>query len=354
MTKKPDLTNITTMYNAAGTISENNDKIEASFENTLSRDGSTPNNMQADLDMDGNDIINVGSVTIGGVGIDAEVASLDVTNNITVGGTVDGRDVAADGTKLDGLDQGVATTDSPSFAALTVNGELEVTDGSVPIITLTDNGGGKAVVASFNGQLILNADSDSTQGAAPIIFRSTGVTETMRVDVGGNLVVGNTTALVGGENTNSGATIYPAGAIVVANGLSAANLNLNKVGAVDGEAIRFLRNGVDVGSVDISAGATAYNTSSDYRLKENVVPLEDAADRLLALKPSRFNFIGEAQTIDGFLAHEAQEVVPNAVTGVKDGEETQGIDHSKLVPLLTAALQEALGRIAVLEEKVNE
>ena len=81
----------------------------------------------------------------------------------------------------------------------------------------------------------------------------------------------------------------------------------------------------------------------------------DAADRVKALKPCRFNFIADAsKTVDGFLAHEAQEVVPEAVTGTKDGEEMQAIDTSKLVPLLTAALQEALERIKVLEQRVLE
>ena len=105
-----------------------------------------------------------------------------------------------------------------------------------------------------------------------------------------------------------------------------------------------------IGSITTTGTSTAYNTSSDYRLKENVTSITGAADRVKALKPCRFNFIADAtKTVDGFLAHEAQEVVPEAVTGEKDGEEMQAIDTSKLVPLLTAALQEALARIEVLE-----
>jgi hypothetical protein len=89
-------------------------------------------------------------------------------------------------------------------------------------------------------------------------------------------------------------------------------------------------------------------------LKENVDYSWDATTRLKQLKPARFNFISDPDnTVDGFIAHEVQEVVPHAVTGVKDGEEMQGIDHSKLVPLLTASLQEALKRIDSLEEQVN-
>jgi len=110
-----------------------------------------------------------------------------------------------------------------------------------------------------------------------------------------------------------------------------------------------------IGSITGSTGSTtSFNTSSDYRLKENVDYSWDATTRLKQLKPARFNFIADPDnTVDGFIAHEVQEVVPHAVTGVKDGEEMQGIDHSKLVPLLTASLQEALKRIDSLEEQVN-
>ena len=94
-------------------------------------------------------------------------------------------------------------------------------------------------------------------------------------------------------------------------------------------------------------------------MKENIVNLDGAIDRVKQLAPKRFNFIADAnKTVDGFLAHEAQAVVPEAVTGTKDevDEENnpvmQGIDHSKLVPLLTAALQEAIAKIETLETKV--
>lgn len=122
----------------------------------------------------------------------------------------------------------------------------------------------------------------------------------------------------------------------------------------------FTYQGTTVGSITRS-GTTgvSYNTSSDYRLKENVVPVTNATDRVKQLNPCRFNFIGEQRTVDGFLAHEAQAVVPESVTGEKDAVDSegnpiyQGIDQSKLVPLLTAALQEALERIETLEATVN-
>jgi len=116
-----------------------------------------------------------------------------------------------------------------------------------------------------------------------------------------------------------------------------------------------------VGSIVTSGSATAYNTSSDYRLKENVVPLTGAADRVNQLQVHRFNFIADPdKTVDGFIAHEVQTIVPEAISGTKDEVDDennpvyQGIDQSKLVPLLTAALQEALAKIETLEQRLSD
>jgi len=137
-------------------------------------------------------------------------------------------------------------------------------------------------------------------------------------------------------------------------------LNFNRANTTaSGTVLSFQNNSVAVGNISHTDSSTAYNTSSDYRLKENVVDMEDASSRVLALKPCRFNFISNPDTtVDGFIAHEAQEVVPEAVHGVKDEVDDegnpvyQGIDQSKLVPLLTKALQEALTRIETLEAEV--
>ena len=127
----------------------------------------------------------------------------------------------------------------------------------------------------------------------------------------------------------------------------------------DGVAIEFKRNTSVVGNINVTSTTTNYVTSSDYRLKENVVDLDGAITRVKQLSPKRFNFIVDAATtVDGFLAHEAQAVVPEAVTGSKDGVDDdgnavmQGIDQSKLVPLLTAALKEAISEIETLKTKV--
>ena len=135
--------------------------------------------------------------------------------------------------------------------------------------------------------------------------------------------------------------------------------------------IQFQTSQGSAGAIKTSGSTTSYNTSSDYRLKENVTSISDGITRLKTLKPYRFNFKADASTtVDGFLAHEVT-AVPEAVTGAKDEVVTQamidskeyaegtlndpiyqGIDQSKLVPLLTAALQEAVAKIEVLETKV--
>jgi len=140
----------------------------------------------------------------------------------------------------------------------------------------------------------------------------------------------------------------------------------------------FQRQGTQRGSISVSGSATAYNTSSDYRMKENVDYIWDATARLKQLKPARFNFIDDASNtlVDGFLAHEVSSIVPEAITGTKDAMTTevlyvegdklpdgksvgdvkeasvpdyQGIDQSKLVPLLVKTIQELEARITALE-----
>ena len=123
-----------------------------------------------------------------------------------------------------------------------------------------------------------------------------------------------------------------------------------------------------IGSISYNASSVSYNTTSDYRLKNNISDVLNAIDRVKQLKPIRFNFISEPdKTVDGFLAHEVQEVVPEAIVGEKDAVETyidddgneqtrpfyQGIDQSKLVPLLTAGLQEAITKIETLEARIT-
>jgi len=125
-------------------------------------------------------------------------------------------------------------------------------------------------------------------------------------------------------------------------------------------AISFNTPSGNAGTINTNTLSTSYNTSSDYRLKENVEYDWDATTRLKQLKPSRFNFIADADTtVDGFLAHEVQDIVPEAISGEKDAVDAdgnpkyQGIDQSKLVPLLTKALQEQQTLIESLTARIT-
>ena len=125
--------------------------------------------------------------------------------------------------------------------------------------------------------------------------------------------------------------------------------------------IKFARGGTAVGEILCSNSATNYGTSSDHRLKENVEDMTGAIARVKQLAPKRFSWKVDDldnPNFDGFLAHEAQVVVPQAASGTKDEVDGEGnpvmqsIDHSMLVPLLTGALKEAIAKIETLETNV--
>jgi hypothetical protein len=179
--------------------------------------------------------------------------------------------------------------------------------------------------------------------------------ERMRIDRAGRVNINTTSAISAGlVNIKYDRTIFH-------------GLNLQRTTSGTGNNLSFLNSSASfVGSITSTDSATAYNTSSDYRLKENAVAISDGITRLKTLKPYKFNWIvDETNTlVDGFFAHEVSNAVPEAVTGTKDQIATdsdngftkgdpiyQQIDQSKLVPLLVAALQEAVARIEALEAK---
>jgi hypothetical protein len=207
----------------------------------------------------------------------------------------------------------------------------------------------KRNVASFGAQFNVAQDLNNFQ------FSISG-TEALRIDGSGAVLIGRTT--FGNVGDSFGTAFGQNFAYFERSGAPALYI---RRGTSTGAAVEFYQGtNTFVGSISVTASATAYNTSSDYRLKENVVSLTGAADRLNQLQVHRFNFIADPDTtVDGFIAHEAQEIVPECVTGEKDAVDAdgnpiyQGIDQSKLVPLLTAALQEAIGRIETLEAEVT-
>ena len=136
-------------------------------------------------------------------------------------------------------------------------------------------------------------------------------------------------------------------------GFTEDQLYLSTAGTSANYALRFYNDNGLVGSVLVNGSSVTYNTSSDYRLKENQVSISDAISKVKQLKPYTFNFKSDSTTkIDGFFAHEAQEVVPHAVSGEKDDEQMQSMDYGKLTPLLTAALQESISEIETLKTEV--
>jgi hypothetical protein len=305
---------------------------------------------------------------------------------------------------------GIGTSSPVSFAnytVLTVNGtnsDLELTRGGSRHF---------AVVTSSTSTDVTNVAN------VPLTF-GTNAVERMRIDTSGRLLFGQSvTANPGSGNTTEGIGFDTGVGFFSKADNFAIRSNRNS----DGGVISLRRSGNDVGSISVTTTATAYNTSSDYRLKENVTPIEDAIERVKQIPVHRFNFKADPdKTVDGFLAHEVQEFVPEAVTGTKDAMRTeeyevepakgeifipaieevlddegevvteavaeqiiesdvsqpetledgqqwreitpkvmgerevpdyQGIDQSKLVPVLMAALQEAIARIEELEAKVN-
>jgi hypothetical protein len=194
-------------------------------------------------------------------------------------------------------------------------------------------------------------------GQGPFKF-GIGGSEKMRLDSSGNVLIGTTNAGISASSTSSGICLINDGRVTssaISNAASIFNRN-----TTNGDLILMRRGGSNVGSISVTTSATSYNTSSDYRLKENVVDMTGALDRVDQLEPKRFNFISDTETtVDGFIAHEVQGVIPEAVTGEKDAvddegnPEYQGIDQSKIVPLLVGAIKELKSEIETLKSQIN-
>ena len=273
------------------------------------------------------------------------------------------------------------------------NANMFVVDASDDIVLIggvTNAAGGNAFKvggAGNDGEISLHADG--TQSYITCYDRVGGVYHPLRIDAYGiNLYRSGTQIAYFNEQGNKGfingegGTGYNLYANAAATTAFAMRLDSASGSTGAANIVQIVNGYGQVGGITTNGAATQFNTSSDYRLKENVADITDGITRVKQLSPKKFNWINDETNtlVDGFLAHEAQTVVPEAITGTKDevhvwleDEELpegvsvgdnkldddgntipkmQGIDQAKLVPLLTAALQEAIAKIEILETKV--
>jgi hypothetical protein len=242
-------------------------------------------------------------------------------------------------------DVGVGATplNNTNSKTLTLSGTL---GGTLELCTTSGTLGPRIWGLSTDNSLNLS----SHNAAGKIVFRTNTGTVRTTIDGDGYLLHGQSSTTLPGYlgNTTVGMSFWGSAGRVFVSQDNFSNWNMNS----DGTLIAFNRSGSVVGGISVTTTTTAFNTSSDYRLKTNVEALTGAVTRLAALKPSRFRFASQAANapkIDGFLAHEVTPAVPEAVTGAKDAATMQQLDLSKLVPLLVAAVQELAVRLTAAE-----
>ena len=316
--------------------------------------------------------------TINGVAFDGTAnitLATGVTSTVAIsqGGT--GATTAADartnlGAASSSHTHSAATTSADGFMSSTDKSKLDgIPSGGGGItgtVAITQGGTGSTTAAGALTNLGAAASSHNHDASAITTgtlsnartTATTALTANSIVQRGasGEISIGNPTSQPNsfnyGEFWSTNGTDYSIlgrGNVIIANG-----------GAVGTVLVAFFGGGTTFGSISRSGtNSVAYSTSSDYRLKTNLEPQANAVARLLQIPVHRFNWVADpnGEKVDGFLAHEAAEIVPECVVGTKDEVDAegkpkyQGIDQSKLVPLLFAAVQELAARVAALEAK---
>ena len=294
-------------------------------------------------------VSSLGSNTTGsynvGIGRSALASNTTASNNTAVGYQAGYSNTTTGGLTAIGRFAGYAYN-----GATEVNGSLFVGNASG---YLTTTGHDNTFVGASSGYFVTTGSKNTVLGqytgnqggldirtASNYIVLSDGDGNPRGVfDGSGNFLINTTSATAGASN----------GKLVVGfNGSTGNGLKLNDTdtSASSNNSIVFIRNGSSVGSITTTTTTTAYVTSSDYRLKENVVPMTGALNKLANLKPVTYSWKSNGEQAEGFIAHELAEVCPLAVSGEKDAVDAegnpvyQGIDTSFLVATLTAAIQE--------------
>jgi hypothetical protein len=298
-----------------------------------------------------------------GIGTTSPTQSLDTTGKIRIrdGGNTTIPSIQMGASGVDGLS--LPSTNTVAF--ITNSSEHMRIDSSGSVGIGTSSPSEKLHVNSGTGNV--PALFQSTDSLALITFKdnstSTDVgvgaagnnqvfyagSERMRIDSSGNLLVGTTTSgatklkVVGEASNYAGYFEYQSSGY----GLGISNVG----GSGSTTAIFFFNTNGAVGSISTSGSATAYNTSSDQRLKENIADANDAGSKIDAIQVRQYDWKADGSHQDyGMIAQELQAVAPEAVSGDADSEDMMGVDYSKLVPMLIKEIQSLRNRVAQLEE----
>lgn len=279
-----------------------------------------------------------------------------ITLNGTTGIQTPDVDITAQGVRIQ------ADFTDPTHASR-VGFQSAITNGQTSVFAAPNGTSSSASFVAFNSSAVANCgyvqmycDNDISRLTSGVIGSGTalpmsfwtGGTERMRILTDGRVTLGSsaqTTTVRQKISFTGGGTMF--------------GLELRP--DIDNTSAVVFKNSADalIGSISLTGSATSYNTTSDYRLKENQLPIKDAVEKLLNLKPCTYTWKTDGSQGEGFYAHELQKVVPLAVTGTKDGLNEDGtpnyqsVDLSKLVPLLTAALQEAWLEIKWLKSQIS-
>lgn len=250
----------------------------------------------------------------------------------------------------------------------TYNGSINaVANKSTGAIIKTRNGDGNKhwmVIGDSNieyGSIGLTSPTGTgllqIQGESGTVFTRSGGSESMRLESSGDVRIGISSAAITGTECYTFANRQEGNNLALYTTGNASFYSIDMWNLVGGTCNQVLfrsgGSGTAVGSITSTGNtATQYNTSSDYRLKENIQPLANGLERLQQLKPVQFDWKSSGETSEGFIAHEVQEVFPEAVSGEKDGEDMQGMDYGRITPLLVKAIQEQQVLIEQLQAEV--